>query len=188
MKGTTVVCPQCRRHLSAPPAAVGRSLECGACGATIAILHPPAALSVDVVLERQDDVLVDYHDRLIGLYERTTTLIEVVRARRAVAETATKDALDIERRRLLYLVESARTQLEAIVGAAEQAASRAGFATRFPNKLRCPHCRRMLRHKDRAAGMSLRCPNPICGAPIIIPSLDERFWQAVNQINRGEDQ
>jgi phage FluMu protein Com len=88
----------------------------------------------------------------------------------------------------VYLLESARTQFEAIVGAAEQTASRAGFAIRFPNKLRCPHCRKMLRYKDRAAGMSLRCPNPICGAPIIIPSLDERFWQAVNQINRGEDQ
>lgn len=187
MKGTTVVCPHCKSHLSAPAAAIGGSLECGACGATIAVLHPHAPLSADVVLERPDDILVDYHDRLIGLYERTTKLIEAVRARRAVAEVATKDALDTERRRILDLVGSARTQLKAIVGAAEQAASRAGFAIRFPNKLRCPHCRRMLRYKDRAAEMSLRCPNPICRATIVIPSLDERFWQAVNQVNGEED-
>jgi hypothetical protein len=188
MKGTTIVCPHCKRHLSVPPEAVGKSLECGHCGGAIATLHPHAPPSTDVVLERQDDVLVDYHDRLVELYERTTPLIEAVRARRAGAEAAISDALESEKRRILYLVESAKTQLTAIVNAAERAAPRVKFATRFPNKIRCPHCRRTVCYKDRAAGMSLRCPNPNCGLPIAIPSLDEGFWQAVNQFDGGEGQ
>ena len=186
MKGTTIECPRCKRPISVPRPEFGKSLPCPVCGWSIAILHPQIPPPADVILEQQDDVLVDYHDRLVELYERTTPLIEAVRARRSVAEAAIRDALDSEWRRMLCLVESARTQMNAIVNAAEQAARRVKSAARFPNKLHCPHCRRTVRYKDRAAGRSLRCPNPLCGRPITIPSLSERFWQAVNYVEGGE--
>jgi len=187
MKGKGILCPRCERPLKVPPAVDEKSLRCGFCGAAVGIWPPDVLPSADVILERQDDILVDYHDRLIQLYERTTPLIEAVRASRNDAETEIKAALDRERRRILDLVESAKTQLTSIVDGAEHRARHVDLARRFPNKLRCPHCRRLVRYKDEAEGMSLRCPNPSCGRPIAIPSPSERFWQAVNYFDGGEE-
>jgi transcription elongation factor Elf1 len=187
MKGKAIPCPRCKRLPKVPRAVDEKSLQCGSCGEAIGIRPPDALPSADVILEQQDDILVDYHDRLIQLYERTTPLIEAVRAGRNVAETAMKEAQDRERRRVVGLVESARIQLTAIVDGAEHKARHVNLARRFPNKLRCPHCRRFVRYKDKAEGMSLRCPNPSCERPIAIPSPSERFWEAVNYLDGGEE-
>jgi len=176
----TIVCPHCKCTLNVPPSAFGKLHRCPRCQWSIDIPHPDVPPPSDIVLGQQDDILADYHERLEELYERTTSLIEAVRARRADAEAEVNDVLMSERQRVLYLVEMANRQMKSIIEASEMAAPRAKFVTRFPNKLRCPHCRRTVRYKDRAAGNSLQCPNPYCGRPIAIPSPGEGFWLAVN--------
>jgi ssDNA-binding Zn-finger/Zn-ribbon topoisomerase 1 len=186
MKGTSIVCPHCKRALSVPQSAFGQSLPCPLCGWSIAIPHPHVPPPSDALLDEQDDILADYHDRLVELYETTTSLIDAVRAKSATAQAKIDHVLNAERRRVAYLLEDAELRMTAIVDAAETAAPRMKFETRFPNKIRCPHCRKTVRYKDRGAGRSVRCPNASCGQPIFIPSHGERFWLAIHLTDQGE--
>jgi tRNA(Ile2) C34 agmatinyltransferase TiaS len=174
MDGMRFDCPHCGRMLFAPPAAFGERLRCPECRWQIIVPHPAVSPPSQIVLDRQTDIITDYHGRLIELYESTTVLIETAKGKGAAIEVEVNEILDREQTRVSSLIEAARRQLAGIVDDAERAA-RVKFVQRFPNKIRCPHCQKKVRYKDRGAGRGFQCPNPDCRQRIVLPEVFEPF-------------
>ncbi len=197
MTRATIECPQCNQRLAVPQSAWGKTIPCPACHWPIAVPHPDRQPPSAEVLAEQTDILADYHQRLVVLYERTTILIEQIRTRQAAAQIEIETFVDDETQRVAVLVEIARTELQTIIDAAERAARRAAreaavaprkkLRRHFPHETHCPHCGRRLRYKNRGAGKQENCPNPKCGQPIRLPSVSESFWQAIDRNEQSND-
>jgi ssDNA-binding Zn-finger/Zn-ribbon topoisomerase 1 len=173
MKGTTIECPHCNRFLSVPESAFGKSLPCPGCRWPIAIPHPDVPPPSEIILERQQDIVAGYYQRLDELNESARVFGRAISERRTATESEINDFVEGDRQRILYLIKNAKIQAKAIIDAAEKIADRIKFETRFPKKHTCPYCRKTVRYKDRGAGMSLRCPNRKCGRSIPLPSFLE---------------
>jgi hypothetical protein len=174
MDSMRVDCPHCGRTLLAPATAFGKRLRCPKCHWAVNVPHPNVPPPPEIVLRRQTEIVTDYHQRLVELYESTMVLIEAARDRGTALEAEVDQVLNFEQARLVSLVEAARRKLTAIIDDAERAA-RVKFVKRFPNTVRCPHCQKKIRYKDRGAGKSLKCPNPACHQSIVLPAEFEPF-------------
>lgn len=191
MTRTTIECPQCSERLAVRQSAWGKTVPCPACRWPIAVPHPDHRPTPPAVLDRQGDILAAYHERLVGLYERTTVAIEEFRSRRSAEQIESERLIEEDTRRVACLVEIAKTELQVILDSAERAARRARreaaaeprkkLRKHFPNHLRCPHCGKKVRYKTRGAGQHQNCPNPECGRPVFLPSTSESFWQAIDR-------